>query len=119
MDIIEIEKSVTIADPTATVTIATDHTNVIGTESYHIVDIPDNDNYFDFEWSNEGNAIIGIASKFIGKRVIIFSKAVNIKKDVKDIKLNYLVNGDVCYAHVNSKAEEPSPSIMLTISFTS
>jgi len=119
MDIIEIEKSVTITDPKAAITIATEHKNVTGTESYHIVDIPDNDNYFDFEWRNEGNAIVGIGSKFIGKQLTIFSKAVNIKKDIKDIKLNYLVNGVVCYAHVNSKAEDPNPAIMLTINFTS
>jgi len=117
MALFEINKDVKITNPEGQITISVDHRSLVGTESYHIIDIPNNETYYDHEWRNEGSVVIGKAAQFIGKHIIIYSKALNLKDDIAIVAVNYNVNGVICYAHENLKKEDATPSIILTVNF--
>jgi len=117
MALYEVEKSITITSPEDEINIGVTHAGAIGTESYHIIDIPKNDTFYDHEWANEGAATIGRGAQFMGKHVVLYSKAVPLDNEVDTIPLNYNVNGTVIYEH-NPAVADLSPSIVLTIHFT-
>jgi len=117
MEIIEIEKTLSISDFPNTISISTSHRNFKGTESYHIIDIPENGTYYDHEWRNESKVIIGKPQKFLGKSIQLYSQVLNINPEVEEIQIDYLVNDIVCYEHYNEKKDNPTPSIILTLNF--
>lgn len=119
MAVYELEKTHVVNNPGDQIVIKIDHNNLIGTESYHIIDIPENSSFFDHEWRNEGNVIIGRGHQFIGKAIKVYTKGVNLKADVESIDFNYWVNDSKCYEHSKPKAEDTTPAIILTIKFVS
>lgn len=117
MAIFEIEKFVSIENLDSPITISVSHKAIIGTDSYHIIDIPDNDSYYDHEWRNEGSVILGKGSKFVGKNIVIYSKAYNVNPKIDSVVLDYLVNNILCYEHSSAKEVDDTPAIKLTIHF--
>ncbi|MFZ1686753.1 MAG: hypothetical protein WAU70_05000 [Flavobacteriales bacterium] len=70
----------------------------------------------DIEGYNEIEEDLGTQASF-GKRLVIWTKAFDLDPGIKDVKVDFLINGKLVQRHTNAKAEDPSPQIKVTMNF--
>lgn len=85
-----------------------------GTAAAHEIDLPGPN---DMEGYNEIEDVIGKGSDLIDDRVIVWTKAFNIDSGLKNVKVNYSINGVSILKHSNAKGDDETPQIKLTLSF--
>lgn len=84
-----------------------------GTGATHEIDLLEGE---DMEGYNEIEENLGTAASF-GKRLVIWTKAFNLDPGIKNVKVDFLINGKVVQRHSNAKTEDPSPQIKVTMNF--
>ncbi len=82
--------------------------------SYTLIDIPGNS---DPDIDDEGSAVLGTGSALRSEKTIIVCDVDNIAPQEDEIKINFLINGEVIVEHSNPKSLEPRPIIVLKIKF--
>jgi hypothetical protein len=85
-----------------------------GIAAHHFIDLPGPN---DKQGLDECLIDLGKINNLSKERTLVISKAVSVNPNDDEIGITYSVNGKIVANHSNSKADDPTPMIVLTLNF--
>lgn len=85
-----------------------------GIAAHHMIDIPGPN---DKQGLDRYSVVLGGLDDLAKERTLIITKAVSVNPNEDEIGITYAINGEPVAEHSNSKVDDPSPMIVVTLYF--